>query len=126
MKGDGVIENIAVRDENGNPVTGEHGTYIQDNDAGGTVKTDEEIQQSISDNTQTEYSPESDVIRENEINNNPSGVSDIAEETGITSAPVTEAPDLANEGSREASESNYDDRSGEELASRVAELLGNK
>ena len=126
MRGDDIIENIAVTDDSGNVMTGENGTFIQDNDAGGQVKAPEEVAESIANDTQTEYSPEDAGMREPEIENNPDNVSDIAEQTGIVNAPENSEPepDLTNVGSAEASEANYDNRSDEDLAARIDELMG--
>ena len=123
MRGDGVIEHTAVRDGEGNPIEGERGTYIQDNDAGGTVKTPEEIQTAIENDVQTEYSPESAGMRDAESETNPSGVSDVAEQTGIVNAPEPESePDLSDV--RTEGENFGEEKTDEELANEIQQFLG--
>ncbi len=124
---EGVNDTIAVKDESGNPMEGSRGTYIQDNDNGILDKTPEETAASIANDTQTEFTPEQPAgMQANEQAVNPGGASDIVEQTGgeIHAPEPTPEPDLTNQGAVEASESNYDERSDDELAERIRELMG--
>ena len=86
-------------------------------------KTPEETAASITNDTETEFTPEQPAdMQANEQIVNPSGASDIIEQNGgqVHAPEPAPAPDLTNQGAADASMSgNYDERSDDNLANVV-------